>query len=150
MFLVKAFFVGCIPVIGLGHINAFLLADHHERPEFVDFDHLRCIRQTLKPNLVQIVRIRTKKFPWGDGDKSLFHNKKLNALPDGYETFGGINSSLWFCPCPCPCPGPLVCPCPCPHIEPCPLLCCVHSKSWTALGTLLHFPRANFIIQKIN
>ena len=92
--LLKAFFVGCIPVIGLGHVNAFLLADHHERPEFVDFDHLRCIRQTLKPNLVQIVRIRTKKFPWGDGDKSLFHNKKLNALPGGYETFGEDEEEL--------------------------------------------------------
>ena len=42
--LMQAFFVGCIPVIGLGHVNAFLLADHHERPEFVDFDHLRYIR----------------------------------------------------------------------------------------------------------
>ena len=33
-----------MPVIGLGHINAFLLADNHqERPEFVDYDHLRWI-----------------------------------------------------------------------------------------------------------
>ena len=35
-----------VPVIGLGHINAFLLADHQKRPEFVDFDHLRWIHFT--------------------------------------------------------------------------------------------------------
>lgn len=68
----NCFFFVAIPVCVLGHINAFGMSDgsEHEAPEFIPYDHLR---------------IRTKKFPWGDGNHSLIHNSHVNALPDGYE-----------------------------------------------------------------
>merc|ERR1712183_379032 len=68
----KIFYFCAVPVIILGNVNAFYLADpaEHERPPFVPYEHLR---------------IRTKGFPWGDGNHSLFHNSHANALPDGYE-----------------------------------------------------------------
>lgn len=61
------------PAIVLAMVNAYLgEMEHmsHPRPKFVPYEHLR---------------IRNKPFPWGDGNKSLFHNPKVNALPDGYE-----------------------------------------------------------------
>jgi len=72
------FFVVGIPALAFAHFNAlrpiffpYEGEDPHARPEFVPYDYLR---------------IRSKKFPWGDGKKSLFHNDHFNALPDGYVT----------------------------------------------------------------
>ncbi|XP_050689403.1 cytochrome c oxidase subunit 6A, mitochondrial-like [Eriocheir sinensis] len=58
-----------LPAIGLCMVNAFT-GEHEHPPEFIPYEHLR---------------LRTKRFPWGDGNKSLFHNPHVNALPDGYE-----------------------------------------------------------------
>merc|ERR1712038_734215 len=67
-----AFFIVGIPCLVVGHLNAFVLADpeDHKRPEFVPYEYMRT---------------RSKRFPWGDGNHSLFHNPQKNALPDGYE-----------------------------------------------------------------
>lgn len=66
------FFVG-FPCIGLGMVNAYLGHVEHEkhpRAEFVAYEHLR---------------LRSKAFPWGDGNRTLFHNPEKNALPKGFE-----------------------------------------------------------------
>jgi cytochrome c oxidase subunit 6a len=70
----KLFFLICIPAIGLSALNTYLIEkEHHEhynRPEFKPYEYMR---------------VRTKPFPWGDGQRSLFHNPKYNPLPDGWE-----------------------------------------------------------------
>ncbi|XP_047212877.1 cytochrome c oxidase subunit 6A, mitochondrial-like isoform X1 [Girardinichthys multiradiatus] len=62
-----------IPGVGICMANAYMKAQAHShgQPEFVPYSHLR---------------IRTKRFPWGDGDHTLFHNSHTNALPKGYES----------------------------------------------------------------
>ena len=70
----RVFFFVCIPAIGLGAVNTYLIEkehwDHYERPEFKPYEYMR---------------IRTKPFPWGDGNHSLLHNPLVNPLPDGWE-----------------------------------------------------------------
>lgn len=68
----KLTFLVAVPSIGLCMLNCYLKhqSEHHERPPFVAYEHMR---------------IRNKRFPWGEGQRSLFHNPHVNALPSGYE-----------------------------------------------------------------
>lgn len=61
------------PVIGVLMANVYMGQQDpkaHERVPFVKYEFLRR---------------RTKRFPWGEGNKSLFHNPHTNPLPEGYE-----------------------------------------------------------------
>nr|CAB3233250.1 cytochrome c oxidase subunit 6A, mitochondrial [Phallusia mammillata] len=65
--------------VGLAAVNAYMLEQKHKshhRKEYAPYAHLT---------------IRTKAFPWGDGNHSLFHNKKTQWTPGvGYE-------EDWYC-----------------------------------------------------
>ncbi|KAM4597738.1 cytochrome c oxidase subunit 6A2, mitochondrial [Polymixia lowei] len=66
-------FVLAVPGVAVCMANAYMkmYAHSHGQPDFVAYQHLR---------------VRSKRFPWGDGNHSLFHNPHTNALPDGYES----------------------------------------------------------------
>ncbi|GJQ80918.1 hypothetical protein Trydic_g4735 [Trypoxylus dichotomus] len=64
-----SFFVA-FPAIALCGLNCYISHEHNEQPEFVKYEYLA---------------LRTKRFPWGNGNRSLFHNPHANALPEGYE-----------------------------------------------------------------
>ena len=70
----KVFLYVSVPAIILSAVNTYFLElehyNHYHRPEFVPYEHLR---------------IRHRRFPWGDGNHSLFHNPKTNPLPEGWE-----------------------------------------------------------------
>lgn len=68
----KLTFFLAVPLITISTVNCYLMhKEHgHQRAEFVPYEHMR---------------IMSRRFPWGDGKHSFFHNKHMNALQDGYE-----------------------------------------------------------------
>lgn len=65
----KISLIVCLPTVGYFTWKSFIAGgEEHHAHVYVPWSHLR---------------IRTKPFPWGDGDASLFHNPQTNPRPDG-------------------------------------------------------------------
>lgn len=63
----------CVPLVAVIGLNTYM--EHVEeqnlpRQDYIPYEYL-CLRN--------------KRYPWGDGTRTLFHNPKKNALKDGYE-----------------------------------------------------------------
>lgn len=83
-----------IPGVAICMANAYMKAQEHphEPPEFVPYPHLR-IRTKVSLRRPAPTHSKTgwlsvslQRFPWGDGNHSLFHNPHTNPLPDGYAS----------------------------------------------------------------
>ncbi|KAI1137461.1 COX6A-domain-containing protein [Hypoxylon sp. FL0543] len=62
---------GVIPALLLAGINAYNLWNEH----WEHWEHLPPLEERVE---YPYQNIRTKNFPWGDGDKTLFWNDKVN------------------------------------------------------------------------
>lgn len=60
----------------------FLAAYQAYTAEVEHMSHNEHVKETFLP--YEHLRIRKSRFPWGDGNHSLFHGH-MNPLPDGYE-----------------------------------------------------------------
>jgi len=65
-------FLVATPIVALCMINVYQSIDVDKEPRqpFVKYEYMRR---------------RNKRFPWGNGERSLFHNPNANALSEGYE-----------------------------------------------------------------
>jgi len=63
---------GALPSCAILMVYVYLehTAHHEAAPEYIQYDHLRK---------------RDKRFPWGDGTRSLFHNSHVQWHPDEQE-----------------------------------------------------------------
>lgn len=82
-----------VPGVALCMLNVYLgmTPEAHEPPPFVPYEHLRirnkvCHTFCLIPSLiVEYSLCFLQRFPWGDGQRSFFHNPHVNPLPTGFE-----------------------------------------------------------------
>ncbi|KAH9371836.1 hypothetical protein HPB48_021800 [Haemaphysalis longicornis] len=64
------------PAIGLCGLNVFVTEKdhmkHYHRPEYKPYEYLH---------------VRSKRYPWGDGNHTLFHNPQKNWVPEATMRF---------------------------------------------------------------